>query len=160
MYKLLHHTTTKFYLERTWIGMGKTCEPKPFSFQCMTKFTTNKKKKERKNMDILAFMMTLPRDKPGTGLYSSYLEWSSRWRSARLHVEYRLLRAELPLCLHYRSPRKYPEWTTHCSNPNMHNALQPEFELYLCTVFGVSATKFKRPLQFLTLIVWAGWNVF
>ena len=30
------------------IGMGKTCEPKAFSFQCMTKFTTNKKKKEKK----------------------------------------------------------------------------------------------------------------
>ena len=27
--------------------MGKTCEPKAFSFQCMTKFTTNKKKRER-----------------------------------------------------------------------------------------------------------------
>ena len=26
-------------------GMGKTCEPKAFSFQCMTKFTTKKKKK-------------------------------------------------------------------------------------------------------------------
>ena len=25
------------------IGMGKTCEPKAFSFQCVTKFTTNKK---------------------------------------------------------------------------------------------------------------------
>ena len=30
------------------IGMGKTCEPKAFSFQCMTKFTTNKKKKRKK----------------------------------------------------------------------------------------------------------------
>ena len=31
--------------------MGKTCEPKAFSFQCVTKFTTNKKKKkERKAM--------------------------------------------------------------------------------------------------------------
>ena len=30
------------------IRMGKTCEPKAFSFQCMTKFTTNKKKKTRK----------------------------------------------------------------------------------------------------------------
>ena len=30
------------------IGMGKTCEPKAFSFQCMTKFTTNKKKKKKK----------------------------------------------------------------------------------------------------------------
>ena len=25
--------------------LGKTCEPKAFSFQCMTKFTTKKKKK-------------------------------------------------------------------------------------------------------------------
>ena len=25
------------------IGMGNTCKPKAFSFQCMTKFTTNKK---------------------------------------------------------------------------------------------------------------------
>ena len=25
------------------IGMGKTCEPKAFPFQCMAKFTTNKK---------------------------------------------------------------------------------------------------------------------
>ena len=30
------------------IGMGKTCEPKAFSFQCMTKFTTNKKNKLKK----------------------------------------------------------------------------------------------------------------
>ena len=35
---------------RTWrevgggIGMGKTCEPKAFSFQSMTKFTTKKKR--------------------------------------------------------------------------------------------------------------------
>ena len=28
------------------IGMWKTCEPKAFSFQCMTKFTTNKNKKK------------------------------------------------------------------------------------------------------------------
>ena len=30
------------------IGMGKTCEPKAFSFQCMTEFTTKKKKKKKK----------------------------------------------------------------------------------------------------------------
>ena len=30
------------------IGMGKICEPKAFSFQCMTKFTTKKKKKKQK----------------------------------------------------------------------------------------------------------------
>ena len=29
------------------IGMVKTCEPKALSVQCMTKFTTNKKKKEK-----------------------------------------------------------------------------------------------------------------
>ena len=29
------------------IGMGKTCEPKAFSFQCMTKFTTHKKNKKK-----------------------------------------------------------------------------------------------------------------
>ena len=28
------------------IGMGKTCKLKDVSFQCMTKFTTKKKKKE------------------------------------------------------------------------------------------------------------------
>ena len=33
------------------IGIGKTCEPKAFSFQCMTKFTTNKKKKGKKMFD-------------------------------------------------------------------------------------------------------------
>ena len=29
------------------IGMGNTCKPMAVSFQCMTKFTTNKKKKRR-----------------------------------------------------------------------------------------------------------------
>ena len=32
------------------IGMGKTCEPKAFSFQCMTKFSTNKKKKRKESV--------------------------------------------------------------------------------------------------------------
>ena len=30
------------------IGMGSTCKPMAVSFQCMTKFTTNKKKREKK----------------------------------------------------------------------------------------------------------------
>ena len=34
------------------IGMGKTCETNSFSFQSMTKFTTNKKKKKRKKNKI------------------------------------------------------------------------------------------------------------
>ena len=29
------------------IGMGNTCKPMALSFQCMTKFTTNKKKKRK-----------------------------------------------------------------------------------------------------------------
>ena len=44
------------------IGMGKTCEPKAFSFQCMTKFTTknnnnnnNNKIKDRVSL-IVRFM--------------------------------------------------------------------------------------------------------
>ena len=52
----MHETNARTWCSgRTWrervgrelgggIGMGKTCEPKAFSFQCMTKFTTNKKK--------------------------------------------------------------------------------------------------------------------
>ena len=30
------------------IGMGKTCKSKAFSFQCMTKFTKNKKKEKKR----------------------------------------------------------------------------------------------------------------
>ena len=30
------------------IGMGNTCKPMAVSFQCMTKFTTNKKKVKKK----------------------------------------------------------------------------------------------------------------
>ena len=32
------------------IGMGNTCKPMAVSFQCMTKFTTNKKKRERRDV--------------------------------------------------------------------------------------------------------------
>ena len=38
------------------IGMGKTCEPKAFSFQCMTKFTTNKKFKKKSLLTVTAAM--------------------------------------------------------------------------------------------------------
>ena len=34
------------------IRMGNTCKPMAVSFQCMTKFTTNKKKKLKKKIDI------------------------------------------------------------------------------------------------------------
>ena len=35
------------------IGMGNTCKPMAVSFQCMTKFTTNKKKERKKNKKIV-----------------------------------------------------------------------------------------------------------
>ena len=36
------------------IGMGNTCKPMAVSFQCMTKFTTNKKKnKKNKKWDCI-----------------------------------------------------------------------------------------------------------
>ena len=33
--------------------MGNTCKPMAVSFQCMTKFTTNKKKKRKKSQTKL-----------------------------------------------------------------------------------------------------------
>ena len=64
----MHETSARTWCSgRTWrawvgrevgggIGMGKTCEPKAFSFQCMTELTTNKKKKKinnnKKNMFV------------------------------------------------------------------------------------------------------------
>ena len=56
----MHETSARTWCSgRTWrarvgrevgggIGMGKTCEPKAFSFQCMIKFTTKKKKQNFK----------------------------------------------------------------------------------------------------------------
>ena len=38
------------------IGMGNTCKPMAVSFQCMTKFTTNKKKGKRKKKKNSAAM--------------------------------------------------------------------------------------------------------
>ena len=35
--------------------MGKTFEPKAFSFQCMTELTTNKTKKKLKKIIIISF---------------------------------------------------------------------------------------------------------
>ena len=34
------------------IGMGNTCKPMAVSFQCMTKFTTNKKKLKKKKNEM------------------------------------------------------------------------------------------------------------
>ena len=51
------------------IGMGKTCEPKAFSFQCMTEFTTNKNlkkikkikkiKRHLKMIEMVSFMLLI-----------------------------------------------------------------------------------------------------
>ena len=63
----MHETSARTWCSgKTWrerverevgggIGMGKTCEPKAFSFQCMTKFTTNKKEKKRQKNVICFF---------------------------------------------------------------------------------------------------------
>ena len=52
------------------IGMGNTCKPMAVSFQCMTKSTTNKKKKEKKDAELnrgistpLILLKISPRDK-------------------------------------------------------------------------------------------------
>ena len=37
------------------IGMGNTCKPTAVSFQCMTKFTTNKKKMKSVVLSTLAY---------------------------------------------------------------------------------------------------------
>ena len=45
--------------------MGKTCEPKAFSFQCMTKFTKNKKnkkKKKKKRMNMQGGVSSVKRE--------------------------------------------------------------------------------------------------
>ena len=34
------------------IGTGNTCKPMAVSFQCMTKFTTNKKKKKKNSQNL------------------------------------------------------------------------------------------------------------
>ena len=46
--------------------MGKTCEPKAFSFQCMTEFTTKKKKKKQTFLNCRSphSMASLERNKP------------------------------------------------------------------------------------------------
>ena len=61
----MHETSARTWCSgRTWrerverevgggIGMGKTCEPKAYSFQCMTKFTTNKNKNKNKNKSLV-----------------------------------------------------------------------------------------------------------
>ena len=38
------------------IGMGNTCKPIAVSFQCMTKFTTNKKKKDLLQVELRLFI--------------------------------------------------------------------------------------------------------
>ena len=39
------------------IGMGNTCKPMAVSFQCMTKFTTNKKNKKIKKLRSYSFSL-------------------------------------------------------------------------------------------------------
>ena len=59
------------------IWMGNTCKPMAVSFQCMIKFTTNKKKK-RKEKKVLLFDKKLCVSMPVSDLYlffNSYCEF-------------------------------------------------------------------------------------
>ena len=40
------------------IGMGNTCKPMAISFQCMTKFTTKKKREREREQLVLAVIIT------------------------------------------------------------------------------------------------------
>ena len=52
------------------IGMGNTCKPMAVSFQCMTKFTTNKKIKKKKYLPANARYTGLI-----SGLGRSHMPW-------------------------------------------------------------------------------------
>ena len=68
------------------IGMGKTCEPKAFSFQCMAKFTTNKKKrkekikikKNKKRKEIILTELMKPYSHHGINLWYSDVSKGAR----------------------------------------------------------------------------------
>ena len=48
------------------IRMGNTCKPMAVSFQCMTKFTTKKKKKPKPNyMLFITGILKTPRNRKG-----------------------------------------------------------------------------------------------
>ena len=60
------------------IGMGNTCKPMAVSFQCMTKFTTNKKEKKfYNNKNIYIYI---------PGFYSTF-EVHSIWAVLRCGIE-------------------------------------------------------------------------
>ena len=79
--------------ERVWrevgvgIGMGKTCEPKAFSFQCMTKFTTNKKKKKLKKKKEIFNLYILHRKMHSCKVRSDYIERRSILEKAHFSMQ-------------------------------------------------------------------------
>ena len=50
------------------IGMGNTCKPMAVSFQCMTKFTTNKKKLKKKKEYLSGLPFPTSGDLPNLGV--------------------------------------------------------------------------------------------
>ena len=51
------------------IGMGNTCKPMAVSFQCMTKFTTNKKNKKRESeKELKSLLMKVKEENEKVGL--------------------------------------------------------------------------------------------
>ena len=60
------------------IGMGNTCKPMAVSFQCMTKSTTNKLKKKKK--ENISAVESLPvTEQSGNWLYRWQKNWEGKW---------------------------------------------------------------------------------
>ena len=86
------------------IGMGKTCKLKDVSFQCMTKFTTNKKKKKKSTGVGSHFLLQGIRPTQEMSLTSPVLAGrfltSSATCSVLVTVYWRLSVGESMICFH------------------------------------------------------------
>ena len=90
-----HETSARTWCPgRTWrewvgrelgggIGMGKTCEPKAFSFQCMTKFTTKKKKRERERDKAYIFQTRRRQKRMRKNIYNQFKCKKEMWGERR-----------------------------------------------------------------------------
>ena len=65
--------------------MGNTCKPMAVSFQCMTKFTTNKKKLKKKESQFLAHVLQF------TSLHNSLLSLDTKFNEQKHFFPYTYL---------------------------------------------------------------------
>ena len=76
------------------IGMGNTCKPMAVSFQCMTKSTTNKKKRERETaFSPLYIFASFVKDKVSIGT------WIYLWTFYLVPWTYISVFVPIPYCL-------------------------------------------------------------